>query len=117
MMKKNLFGCFVAAMTALALVGSPLYAGGGNNPTLKSIDVDGINLGIVPLSSTTVGIGEDVLFEVTILNNSENSMIVDLWFTVDLSGLENEKQVRTPSCSVEAYAVTRRSCFVSKPNL
>jgi len=78
------------------LAGTPLFGGGDADPSLLSNDMSEITLGVVPLSDTNVELGEDVLLEVSIVNNGEYPHKVDIWFTVDLAGVENDKPVTTP---------------------
>jgi hypothetical protein len=72
------------------LVGTPLYS---------YFDQNHIKVDVVPLSNTSVEFGEDVLFQVTLQNNYDSAARIDLWFTVDLTGVDQEKLVSTPYLS------------------
>ncbi len=83
-------------LTGCILVCPPLYGGGGDGPELSFVDMNHLRVDLIPLSSTNVEIGEDVLFEVKVRNNYDTDMQADLWFTVDLTGVDHEKRVSTP---------------------
>ena len=93
---KRIKGSLLIGLAACFLVSVPLHAGEGKVPALSSVDMNQITVTIVPLSTTTVMIDQDVLFEVTIRNNYDSEMKVDLWFTVDLTGVDPQKRVSAP---------------------
>jgi len=101
-MKYSMWSLLVSGAILCAAMGIVIYGDGGPDPSLTMIDLNQIQVSIVPLSATDVAIEEDVSFEVTLQNNGESDVEIDLWFTVDLAGFDTEKRVSTPYLSRES---------------
>jgi len=79
-----------------ALMGTPLYGGGDDEPNLNSEGMDDVDLIITPLTSTDVEIDQDVEFEVTVRNTSGDPRVFWIWFTVRFPAEIYEKIVSAP---------------------
>jgi hypothetical protein len=89
---------------AYLLGGVMLYAGDDvpAPPSLSSMYANQLTMQLVPLSDTNVAIDENVLFDVSLINSGNSEINTDLWFTVDLTGIDHEKQVTSPYLSKES---------------
>lgn len=85
-----------------APLGTPLYSGVDDTAALSSVNLNGIELIMVPLTETDVVIGQDVDFEVTIRNTSASPTRCWLWFTVNFPKQTHEKMVSSPYLSKES---------------
>jgi hypothetical protein len=93
-MKKNLWEVILLIAMAFTLIVPPLHA---------IVDANDIKVQMRALTTTDVVFEQDVLFEVTVINQSASDTWVDLWFTFTTdNGIPNEKRVTTPYMDKES---------------
>jgi hypothetical protein len=86
-------------MILIALMGTPLSGERDNAPVPPGKDLSGIDVYMEPLTPTDIVVGQDVEFEVTLINTKDRWYQLWLWFTVKLEDQIHEKMVISPYMS------------------
>jgi len=88
-------------ISLLSLLVLPGALAQGESPDLYK-GLVGIEVEMIPLTSTNVELGQDVEFEVKIKNSNSDERELWLWFDVRLEDVPHEKMVRMPYLSKDA---------------